>query len=346
MRLFLFISLLFSSASYAQICDGNSLRGAFTTINCASLTIDANTDLSNEPGPILVEVTGEVRINKNVILNGGHGQSLTSDNPGGSPGPGAGMGGGYDSFGGFNTDGFDGFTSNGKTPNSSGTCGNGGSGAGMARAGEDGRVCNSPNEPKANGGQAATTEFDPITFSPFRGGFGGGAGAYSSVIEFGSGGGGGGALHIKSITGDIFIARGVTISARGGNGGSAASTGGGGGGGSGGAIWLEALIGNITNQGIIDTRGGKGGGSSSGGIGGKGSDGFIRISDISGTINQIGFINAPGANTQKLSSDISCGTLSSKEEKKNLVFQMGLGFGIALLLLNLFKTLFQCQKKS
>lgn len=343
MRLLLFTFILISTSSYAQICDGNSLRGAFTTVTCDSLTIDASIDLSNEPGPIVVEVTGDVRINKNITLSGGHGQSVTAVNTGGTPGPGAGAGGGYDSFS-LNSNGFDGFTSNGKTPISSGSCGNGGSGAGMARAGADGRVCNTPNELKADGGLAATTEFDPITFSPFRGGFGGGAGAYGSVIEFGSGGGGGGALHIKSITGDIFIARGVTISAKGGNGGSAASTGGGGGGGSGGAIWLEALIGNITNQGIIDTRGGKGGGSSNGGIGGNGSDGFIRLSDISGTINQIGFINYPGAN-QKLTSSISCGTLAVKEEKKNLVVQMGLGFGLAILLLKLFKILFPARGK-
>lgn len=345
MRFLILIFILFSSSSYAQICDGNSLRGASGTITCDTLTIDADTDLSTEPGPIVVEVTGDVRINKNIILSGGHGQSVASDTPGGTAGPGAGAGGAYDSFGGINTDGQDGVISNGKTPTSVDSCGNGGSGAGMAMAGENGAVCDTSSQLAANGGFATTTEFDPITFSPFRGGFGGGAGAYGSSIEFGTGGGGGGALHIKSITGDIFIARGVTIFARGGNGGTAVSSSGGGGGGSGGVIWLESLVGNITNQGSFDTRGGSGGGSLDNGVGGDGSDGFIRLSDITGTINQIGIMNAPAVKAQNLNSSISCGTVAPKEQKKNNIFQMGLGFGLALLLLNLSKILFQYRRK-
>jgi hypothetical protein len=319
---------------------------------CDNLYIDSPLTLGTHLDPVIIDVTGDVFITHNVTLDGSDGVLSVSGSSamGGDGGPGASYGGDVDSFngpqdGGAGRDPDGDFTvdvttaADGKTTADDLTCGNGGGGAGLWIAGSNGSVCSTSNDPLTvgQGGAVAYPALFDFTLGAFRGGFGGGAGAYGGAGQLsGTGGGGGGGLYIKA-GGNINISSGVTLSARGGKGGEPGGDGGGGGGGSGGAIWLEAA-GVITNQGTIDVRGGAGGEDPllpNAGEGGNGGNGVYRLQDINGTLTDHGLlIGSSGSgsaiqSTQKLSSSISCGTISAKKDNSSL-FQIALGFILAL----------------
>jgi hypothetical protein len=283
-------------------------------------------------------ITGDVEVNANITINGSDGGSAVNAPAGGNGlgGPGASDGGGN----GFSgpEDGGTNLPPDGKTPSLiQSPCSSGGGGGGFLTVGASGLNCVS-STPPSNGGSANTSEFD-FTFANFRGGFGGGSGAYGDDARVGAGGGGGGAFHIETF-GAIRIARGVTISARGGNGGQELTNGGGGGAGSGGVIWLVSTAG-ISNKGTLDVRGGAGGKNTvTGAHGGDGSSGLFRL-ESAGVVT-----NGSGLKTftdKSLKSDISCGTVSKKEETLPLNLQMMSGFLVALFIGALLKILFRTQ---
>lgn len=347
MRPFYFlIPLAFSFSAFSQICDHNSFPANGGSVACTTLRVDSVVDYNLAYGsgssPVEFIVSGDVYINADIILDGTSGQRITSDTEdGGAGGPGAGDGGGIALT--SELGGSDGPPYSGAASNNDGTCNHGGGGGGgVFTAGETGINCpaGTLSTPGDGGLKLTTTEFDFPT--PFRGGFGGGAGGAKplggGVFDAGAGGGGGGAIHIRSTGGTIFIASGVKISARGGNGGGSINIGGGGGGGSGGAIWLEAALG-INNRGILDVRGGDGGLKTNGtlGNGGRGGDGIYRLQQGATFTDGTG-ISYPA--TSKLSSGISCGSLADKDQK-SLFFSFSLGMVYVLIL----RTLFQRPKK-
>lgn len=308
--------------------------------NCATLTIsgaginrtgDGNTD------PLTINVTGDVIINADIIIDGEDGQHLTSDNnSGGNGGPGAFAGGGI--WGNFSESGTGFKSAVGGAGESGPLCGAGGGGAaGDQTNGTAGENC---SEETLNVGSAGISSFSFP--SPFRGGFGGGAGGSKNlggaIFDLGSGGGGGGGLIINA-GGKITIAPGVRISARGGKGGDSTSIGGAGGGGSGGNIYLISAV-EIINEGIFDVRGGDGGKvrtvTPRGGAGGKGGDGIIRLEVAGSHTDYSGYQNfgptTPAISANKLSSDISCGTVSSKKDNTSPLFQILVGFLLVALL--------------
>jgi len=143
--------------------------------------------------------------------------------------------------------------------------------------------------------------------------------------------------------GTITIANGVTISARGGRGGNSLAAGGGGGGGGGGNIYLLSNV-AIVNQGILDVTGGQGGTTRStppfGGVGGKGGDGRIRL-DVNGAVTDLTgrqdfSTSIPTSSSSSLKSDISCGTVSKKNEN-TMLFQMIAGFMLIIIFSRLKK---------
>ena len=312
---------------------------------CTSLTLDgANIVIIGGSSKLWTGFSGDVVINTNIILDGGNGGINVSDpDPGGAAGPGADKGGGFSL--GSNEPGGSNSASDGKAPvpESMGSpCSNGGGGAGFHTRGKDGLKCATSVEAIAQGGDDVLTSGLFDFGASFRGGFGGGAGAFGSDSVIGAGGGGGGALHIET-TGTITIKKGVTISARGGNGGNATINGGGGGGGSGGAVWLVGSA--VSFNGTIDTSGGTGGrNNNTGAHGGNGSEGRYRIENGPEVTEGHG-IASGGSSGKKLSSDISCGTIGVAKENKNETFQMLTGFMMALMMGAMIKILSRFPKK-
>ena len=316
--------------------------------NCDDLVVDAPINLTGAGGPVVeINVSGTTQINASITLDGASGVTVTAVTaPGAAAGPGGWDGGGIslgtteDGGGPLNVS-----TANGKTTTDDLTCGNGGGGAGFTQAGANGRICPTTTDPTAigiGGTVVPNTDFD--FGAAFRGGFGGGAGAYSTPLEIGTGGGGGGALRINS-TGNVLIRQNVRISARGGNGGNAAGVGGAGGAGSGGAIWIQSA-GKITNYGILDVRGGTGGtNSSSGASGGNAGAGVFRLQDGAGLLvsgSGVRDFNLPAS----LDSDISCGTVAPREEKSDHPLTFTLGFALSLILAASLRILFRAPGKA
>ena len=307
---------------------------------CDSLTVNLAVDMSTKPGPIVINVTGDVNINANLTLDGSPGitAALGNNVPGGVAGPGAGNGGGTD---GFSTpmNGDDPFPGSGTAPGKAApndfACANGGGGGALFSNGAAGATCPTTGTLPGDGGVAVFgTEFD--FGGNFRGGYGGGAGG-TRAAEVAPGGGGGGALHITA-GGNVTIATGVTISLRGGKGADSAVDGGGGGGGSGGALWIQSTGGIITNLGTINLTGGDPGESFNNlSDGGRGGDGVLQFDDLNGTINDSGLVSPPGTGTNsisraKLSSDISCGTIAKENNNNNILYTMMTGFFLVSLL--------------
>jgi hypothetical protein len=352
MSLFYFLLCLsLPSLSFAQTCTEASFPAGGGTVNCTTLTINnaVNFTPSSGAAPLEFIVTGDVVINANITIDGQAGKDSTSTDPtpGGVGGPGASDGGGISVSQG--EPGLGGTPSDGNSHTNNGVCNHGGSGGGgILVAGQDGALCAAggpPNAPPEGIGGVASG-FP----SPFRGGFGAGAGGaitYSGPqYDIGAGGGGGGGLHIQSTSGIITIKNGARISARGGNGGNSLALGGAGGGGSGGVIWLQSIL-AINNKGIIDVRGGTGGINTStatprGGAGGSGGDGIFR-SEIAGVITDstgLTSFASPGS----LKSDISCGTIVKPNEDKPLALQVMIGFALAFVLSFAFKILFRSRR--
>jgi hypothetical protein len=358
MRLFYFL-ILFSLpfAAFAAPCTDANFAGASPANNyylCDSLTLSTtgiNKKGDGNPDPIFIEVTGDVVINANIIIDGNDGRTILGDNdftiPGGpgSGGPGGWSGGGINSSTAEPGQGVSGQDGTGGLADTSGRdCGSGGGAAANKTNGTQGNVCfdgSSGTDTGLPGTAIGTFPHNPTNPpTPFDhfGGYGGGAGGPKAqalnIYDLGSGGGGGGGIYIKA-TGTISIGNGVRISARGGAGGKSAFNGGGGGGGSGGTILLESPV-SITNKGIFDARGGQSGSTRSasphGGAGGTGGDGFVRL-EINGVPNDLPTayqdFSTPVGN---LKSDITCGTIAKKNENQNLMFQMMVGFSLVTLL--------------
>lgn len=335
------LAVLFTFEAAAQAIDtGNGFDGACTeatitnaqTYNCTTLTLNAPLTITQgfPNDPLVIKVQGLVSINSALSLNGTNG-TYGSSASAGTGGPAADDGGAY-------------FLGSNSAPNSpangggsgvdSGSCAGGGGAGSFHTLGAAGTACPTGSA----GGAAGLTTYDPFV-SAFRGGFGGGSGGEGPPGEAGSGGGGGGALHIMA-GGDVVIN--ATISARGGSGGNAtgAQNGGPGGGGSGGVIWIQTLA-QLTNNGSIDVSGGSGGTSALGTRGGDGGSGVFKLEDADGVISGSG--SASGSST-KLTSSISCGTLSLRE--KSTLPQIILGFvliGLCQVLARLIRTTFQLR---
>lgn len=97
----------------------------------------------------------------------------------------------------------------------------------------------------------------------------------------GNGGNGGGVLYLEC--GELELARGATLSARGGDGGAASSGNAGGGGGGGGGVVLVRTRTILSAQGAVWVKGGTGGaGAGTGTPGGDGADGFRDVVDVDG----------------------------------------------------------------
>lgn len=334
MRLFLLLTsfLSFNALSAPPNCTEADLVPGDQIGVCTSLTINNPVVIAPANGLnriYITGITGNVEIKANITIDGGVGGSDVGPFAGGNGlgGPGAHDGGG-NGFGGPE-DGGTSSVPDGKLANNENPCASGGGGAGFASAGSKGSECTTSTI-QANGGGAAVAPVFDFTFADFRGGFGGGAGGEGASTQLGAGGGGGGALHIEA-TGMITIASGVTISAKGGNGGASTNDGGGGGGGSGGAVWLISTAG-IVNNGTINVSGGSGGASAAGGNGGSGSSGRIRLESAGVVTNATDVLSSGAALARpKLTSDISCGTVSHKNKDNNF-FTMIAGFFLITLL--------------
>lgn len=348
MRLFYLPFILVSGTALAIPCTEADIVANANRNDCDSLIVNGPAPIVISGGSALVftNIPGNVEINTNIILDGGNGgTNVTDPDAGGVAGPGASKGGGFSL--GSNEPGGTGSASDGKAPvpeTLGSPCSNGGGGAGLYSNGGIGGTCVTAVEPQAQGGDDAVTSglFD-FTGGLFRGGFGGGAGAYGSDSAVGAGGGGGGAIHIEAL-GTITIKSGVKISTLGGNGGNATINGGGGGGGSGGAVWLVSATG-INLYGSIDTRGGTGGrNNTTGAHGGNGSDGRFRL-DVNGDVTDgHGLATGNSSTGKKLTSDISCGTVGMTKNN-NETFQMITGFAFALMMGAMIKILFQHPRK-
>lgn len=349
MRLFfILLPLIFINESFALDCVSGSPTAGQVQINaggvwnCDNLIINVPLSLTGAGGPILkINVALDTQITADIILNGANGINGNSAPLNGSlGGPGATGGGGVD---GLSTpenaeDLIGNNLANGKAAFPD-PCPHGGSGGGLFTAGNAGSVCpGNLTPPPAGGDPAYLTEFD---FGPmFRGGYGGGSGGLFTG-DVGTGGGGGGALHIIS-NGNVTIASGVTIQARGGNGGNALVDGAGGGGGSGGAVWIQSS-GVISNSGTIDLRGGNGGTNITSSGNGIGGDGVYKFEDSIQTTTGSG-LTSPNV-TQSLKSNISCGTILPQNNDSRIYFQMLAGFFIVMMMSSLIKTLFRIPKK-
>ncbi|HXH30448.1 MAG TPA: hypothetical protein VNJ01_06525 [Bacteriovoracaceae bacterium] len=345
---FIIFLLLLCPHSFAADCRTSDFTSG-GTYNCTNLIIDAPLILTGAGGTNLeINVTGNTEIRADIILNGASGINVSADTPGGAAAPGGWNGGGLSL--GTTQDGGEFVNvsvSNGTAGGDDITCGNGGGGAGFTNAGKNGELCPTTADPLSRGVGGSVVPAIEFDFAgAFRGGFGGGAGAFSTPVELGTGGGGGGALHINS-TGDVTIISGVTLSAKGGNGGNALITGGGGGAGSGGAIWIQST-GRISNLGILDVRGGTGGkNNSTGAHGGDGGDGAFRLQDSQGVVTGTGVRNfSSGAGSEKLRSDISCATLLAKKEDSNFALQLSGAFLLTLLSGLLVKTLYRFPQRN
>lgn len=317
------LTAFFSTISLAQTIDtGTGVDGACTeatittgqTYNCTSLNI--NSPISVTQGipndPLIIKVQGDVTINSAISLNGqSSNYALFTSNSDG--GPGAGNGGSYSSV----PSDADSPTAGGGSSGFTGSCGGSGGGGSFVTLGANGENCPTGGA----GGARGPLTYDPLT-QTFRGGYGGGSGADGADGNAGGGGGGGGALHIMA-GGTVTIN--ANISAKGGNGGSATGTqsGGPGGGGSGGVIWIQTL-GQMTNNGTIDVSGGLGGTSPLAYKGGNGGNGVFKLEDADGVISGTGSGSGASSTSEKLTSSISCGTLSLND--KSTFAQLGFGF--------------------
>jgi hypothetical protein len=342
MRLFFILTLFWSFSTWAQLDTGSGGLGACTqatagfqnggTFECASLTLNGSPAFIAAATPLIIKVTGAVTISGNMNLNGAAGGTnlAFSGSAGGDGGPGANDGGGDDG-GGTALPGTGGSLAVGGAAGVAGACGHGGGGAGgILLAGANGIDCIGGGNFGVGGQPFPATDFDINTL--FRGGFGGGAGSDDGV-NYGAGGGGGGAIHIIA-GGNVSITVGGSLTANGGQGGSS-NNGGGGGGGSGGAIWIQTL-GNITIDGTISSDGGPGGTSVTGGAGGDGKHGVLRLEDMDGIISgssvlptyteKISLLGNSSGSGRKLTSDISCGSISQNAKRFPLHLQMMMGF--------------------
>lgn len=336
MRLFYFLLPLisFPALSVPPACDESDLVPGDQIGVCTSLTIDSNVTIPAASGLsriFITGLTGPVLITANITIDGGDGTFNVAFGGGGNGpgGPGAHDGGGH-GFGGQENGGVS-AGPDGKTHLvAESPCSSGGGGAGFAFVGSRGEKCATSTLP-ANGGAAALLADFDFTALDFRGGFGGAAGGLGDDAHVGTGGGGGGALHIET-SGTITIGPGVTISAIGGAGGIDTTNGGGGGAGSGGAIWLIGGAG-VVNQGTINVSGGTGGrNNATGAHGGDGSSGVFRIESAGIITNGTGVSSPASASTPSLKSEIACGTIAKQNEKQNLLFQMMIGFVLAMML--------------
>lgn len=328
---FFFLPLLFLSAeAFSQTCDGQTLLTASYPLNCDSLSINQDVDLSGIATPIIINVQNDVLIKASIKLSGSKGSLLSNDGTGGSGGPGASAGGGVfflegtdapDAPHGGLKGGFD----------ASAGCGDGASGGGFYTTGKKGTPCTSSTQAPTLGGDA----FDLANIeTSLRGGFGGGAGG-GTEIPIPTGGGGGGAIYINS-QGKITLTTTGAIHANGAQGANSNNKNGGGGGGSGGVIILQGSILDI--QGTLSAMGGSGGTSSYKGNAGAGSAGLIRLKTPEGDKDIIGF-KAPNRGAD-LHSNISCGTISeNKKEDGNFLLQVLIPM-FALMLIN-FRKRFQ-----
>lgn len=315
----------------------------FPFTGCTNITINNTLDLRAQASTVTITITGDMIINASILLDGGNGSTISGANSnGGSAGPGASAGGGID-FLSTPESGKGGTTSDG-TVGSFTACSNGGGGGGLFTAGENGKDCADAANGGTGGVVAVSVNFD-FTGGSFRGGFGGGAGSITTA-ETGAGGGGGGALEINAA--NVTINSMGKISARGGNGGNSSSDGGGGGGGSGGALWVKTS-GLVTNKGTIDLRGGDAGRNLTGahGNGGKGGDGAYQFEDVNGTRSGSGLIiveSNTASSSTKLTSDISCGNITSaKKDNHSLFFQLSLGFMMGIILAALPRRKFESK---
>jgi hypothetical protein len=329
MRLFyflLFSPLLVHAAPHA--CNHTDIVPGANLNTCTSLIVNSNVDLTGQGGGaiIITNITGNVEINADIILDGANGAPLVGDNNGGQAGPGGVSDGGGMIGNSSQPAGLD--PEDGAAGIVDASCSSGGGGgAGVGGNGAIGNACPGESSTAQGGSQFSFP-------SPLVGGHGGGAGGEKQVsgfFHFGSGGGAGGALHIEA-SGTITIADGKKIYARGGRGGNSVNISGAGGGGGGGNILLVSSTG-ITNQGIIDVSGGAGGTTSQGGIGGAGGSGVFRTQvGPSGPTDLTGYqdfsTGLPTTSRSSLKSDISCGTIAKKNEN-SVLFQMVAGFLLA-----------------
>jgi hypothetical protein len=231
---FLFLPLLILSAqAFAQTCNESMLLTASYPLNCDSLSVAGNIDLSSRTSPIVINVQNDVVIKAQIKLSGGNGGLLPYspvDTFGGAAGPGAGAGGGIEFYEAANAEDFPNGGSRGGFDTST-SCGDGAGGGGFYNPGGQGTPCTDPTLIGAEGG----IPFDLTNIeTTLRGGFGGGAG-HGPDYPIAAGGGGGGAIYIIS-QGKITIMKTGSIIANGGNGANSSNVNGAGGGGSGGGL--------------------------------------------------------------------------------------------------------------
>jgi len=180
MRLFYFLPLLLiPSLSFGQVCTEADLAVPAASYTCDSLTISAaglNRIGDGSTDAIIVNVTNDVIINGDILIDGADGVTVNGDNvSGGSGGPGGLPGGGI----------F--FTSveDGSIPPDGGLAGvpdgpcssGGGGGSSYLNNGINGAPC-SGGTLDAQGG---TTQ-NIFPNAPFAGGFGGGSGGKFTIV--------------------------------------------------------------------------------------------------------------------------------------------------------------------
>lgn len=330
MRLLFIPLFLFSAQAFSQTCDGQTLLTASYPLNCDTLSITQNVDLSNIATPIIINVQNNVFINATIKLSGSKGNLLpgSSSQAGGAGGPGGSPGGGV-----FFQEGTDAPEPQGGRKgdsDASAGCGDGAGGGGFYTVGKKGTPCTSSAGVPSEGGDS----FDLTNIeSNLRGGFGGGGGG-GTEDPIPAGGGGGGAIYIHS-QGTITLAVTGAIYADGASGANSTNKNGGGGGGSGGVIILQGNILDI--QGTLSAIGGSGGSSFYNGNGGAGSSGLIRLKTPQGDQDIIGF-KAPQKGAD-LHSSISCGVVGeNKKENENFLLQVLIPM-FALMLINFKKKL-------
>ncbi|HLT21923.1 MAG TPA: hypothetical protein VKZ84_00700 [Bacteriovoracaceae bacterium] len=307
MSFFLLLMLMTVSFS-AQACPESTLASATYPLSCSSLSINSDINLSNISSPIIINVTGDVSINAQVIINGQAGNLIVGDIidlPGGAPGPGGYAGGGYSAL---QPESGKGSSGGSVGERDLVNCGDGGAGGGLVTSGLNGTPCLGSTLSPSNGGLPFDLSNIEIALS---GGHGGGAGGEVDNSAIASGGGGGGAIYIIA-GGKITLSSKASILANGGNGANSINENGAGGGGSGGVIILEAS--DLDIQGKLSALGGKGGRASDGGHGGNGSNGLIRLKDLEGVTDYIGEKIPPVIQELKLDSSISCGTVAIAKE--------------------------------
>lgn len=325
MKFFVFLFFL-TAPLFAQACLESELTTASYPLNCDTLTINSNLNLTHISTAIIINVSGDVTINGQITVSGQHGTLLAGGGIGGLGGPGGFAGGGYDDSFYEPLPGMD-FPHGGKPGNKDiVNCGDGGAGAGLVTAGQNGKPCIGATTPPSEGGEALP-DLTNIE-SSLSGSHGGGAGGVVNDNTVATGGGGGGAIHIIS-SGKITLSTTAIINANGGNGATSINENGAGGGGSGGVIILEAST--LDLEGKLFVRGGKGGQAPDGGHGGDGSSGLIRLKDSNGTVdyfNEKDFTKGktpdPIRKELKLNSGISCGTIANNDDQNggNLFLQV------------------------